>query len=344
MLIASTISNLCRNHRLHHRNIFMANDHFDGKKFFTPGAPPVKRFREIMPWILSRRPESWKEEIAVLFPPPPPISQDLRIVFINHSTVLIQINGVNILTDPIWSERASPVSFAGPKRFSRPGIPLNRLPPIHIILLSHNHYDHMDLPTLRYLERQHSPRVYTPLGNARYLKSNRSVCEMDWWEADQYSAEIAIHCTPAQHFSGRGLADRNRALWSSFLIETTGGNIFFSADTAFGSHFEKIKLRFPRIHLALLPIGAYEPRWIMSPVHMSADEAVKAHLILAPDDSIGIHHSTFSLTDEPQYEPRDRIRQLAAERCLRFHVLRNGESWTAEMESLDAQTRPSKTG
>ena len=312
----------------------MAGDHFDGKKFFTPGAPPVKGFREVMPWILSRRPESWKEEVAVPFPPPPPISQDLRITFVNHSTVLVQISGINILTDPIWSYRASPVSFAGPRRFSQPGIALDRLPPIHIILLSHNHYDHMDLPTLRSIERQHSPRVYTPLGNARYLTASQNIREMDWWQGDQYSEEIAIHCTPAQHFSGRGLADRNRALWCGFVIETRRGNVFFAGDTAFGPHLEKIKFRFPRIHLALLPIGAYEPRWIMSPVHMSADEAVKAHTLLKPDYSIGIHHSTFSLTDEPQYEPRDRIRQLAAERNLRFHVLRNGESWTPEVTSF----------
>jgi L-ascorbate metabolism protein UlaG (beta-lactamase superfamily) len=310
----------------------MPSDHYDGLKFFTPGAPPVKGFREVLRWMLNRHPEPWEVQPPAGFTTPPTqVSQGLQITFLNHSTVLIQTGGVNILTDPIWSERASPLSFAGPKRFAQPGVPLDHLPPIHIVVISHNHYDHMDLATLRYLQQHHAPRVYVGLKNTKYLASAglKRVHEMDWWDSDRYSDAVTVHCTPAQHFSGRTLTDRNRALWCSYTFETDAGNIYFGADTGFGPHFEQIKSRFTSFRLALLPIGAYEPRWFMSPVHMSPDEAVQAHEILAPQDSIAIHHGTFALADDSQFEARNRILELAREKHLRFHVLRNGEVWTA---------------
>lgn len=309
---------------------FMPGNHFDGKKFFTPGAPPVKGFADVLRWMLTRESAKWQVESARgQAIPSAQVSNGLRVTFINHSTVLIQTAGVNILTDPIWSERASPLSFVGPKRFAKPGVALDHLPPIHIVLLSHNHYDHMDLATLKQIQQQHAPRVYVALKNAPYLApaGMKRVQEMDWWESDCYSEAITIHCTPAQHFSGRGINDRNRALWCSFMIESPEGNIYFGADSGFGPHYKQIKSRFGDIRLALLPIGAYEPRWFMSPVHMSPEQAIEAHEILRPDDSIAIHHGTFALADEPQYEARDRIRQLAAEKHLRFHVLANGQSW-----------------
>jgi len=308
----------------------MRSDHFNGKEFFTPGAPPVKRFADIVRWMASRQRATWREEpkSASSLPPARVADGRMLVTFVNHSTVLIQTAGVNILTDPIWSRRASPVSFVGPKRFSRPGIELESLPPIHIVLLSHNHYDHMDVPTLRWLQQHRSPRVYSPLGNARHLESvgmNR-VREMDWWDEDRYSNELSVHCAPAQHFSGRGPTDRNRSLWCSWVLETVAGRIYFAGDTGFGPHFEKAKERFGDFRLALLPIGAYEPRWFMSPVHIDPDEAIRAHQILDPVASIGIHHGTFALADEPQYEPRERILRLAAEKRLKFSVLKNGEA------------------
>jgi L-ascorbate metabolism protein UlaG (beta-lactamase superfamily) len=320
----------------------MPSDHFDGKKFFTPGAPPVKGFADVLRWMLTRTPARWQLEKPVAQSiPPAQVSEGLRVTFINHSTVLIQTAGINILTDPIWSERASPLRFAGPQRFAKPGVALEHLPPIHIVLLSHNHYDHMDLATLKLIQQQHAPRVYVGLKNASYIApaGMKRVVEMDWWDSNRYSDATKIHCTPAQHFSGRGISDRNRALWCSFMIESPAGNIYFGADSGFGPHYQEIKSRFGDIRLALLPIGAYEPRWFMSPVHMSPEQAIEAHEILSPNDSIAIHYGTFALADEPQYEPQERIRQLAAEKRLRFHVLDNGQSWTAtpvqqEMERI----------
>ncbi len=318
----------------------MPSDHFDGKKFFTPGAPPVKGLRDVLRWMLTRTPVRWElEKPTAQSIPPAQVSEGLRVTFVNHSTVLIQTAGVNILTDPIWSERASPLSFAGPKRFSKPGIALDHLPPIHIVLLSHNHYDHMDLATLKRIQQQHAPRVYAGLKNAPYLATTgiKRLHEMDWWDFDRYSDSITIHCTPAQHFSGRGITDRNRALWCSFMIESPAGNIYFGADSGFGPHYQRIKARFNDIRLALLPIGAYEPRWFMSPVHMSPEQAVEAHEILSPQDSIAIHYGTFALADEPQYEAQETVRQLAAEKSLRFHVLDNGQSWTAAPVQQEAE-------
>jgi L-ascorbate metabolism protein UlaG (beta-lactamase superfamily) len=318
----------------------MQSDHFEGQKFFTPGAPALRGFGDLLTWMWNRRQGTWVMNNEVVpTKPPKEVVEGVRISLVNHSTVLIQTGGVNILTDPIWSERASPVSFAGPKRFAKPGIALEDLPAIHVVLLSHNHYDHMDLPTLRYLQQHDAPRVYVALKNAQYLEpaGMKRIFELDWWESDRYSDLLTIHCTPAQHFSGRGLLDRNRALWCSFMLETDAGNIYFGADSGFGPHFEAIARRFPEIRVALLPIGAYEPRWFMSPVHVSPEEAVRAHEILNPEESIAIHHGTFALADDGQCEAADRIRELAAEKKIRFHVLWNGSSWKTHRESRPLQ-------
>jgi len=308
----------------------MPSDHFDGKRFFTPNAPPPRGFGDILRWMLTRDQAKWKEErnVAKSLPPATVEGSRLMVTFVNHATVLIQTAGINILTDPIWSERASPVQFAGPRRFSFPGIDFDRLPPIHVVLLSHNHYDHMDLPTLRRLQQTHAPRLYTALGNDRYLKPSgiaRPIV-MDWGQSERHSESLTVHCTPAQHFSGRGLSDRDKALWCSFVLDTPAGHIYFGADTGFGPHFRTIKERFREFRLAMLPIGAYAPRWFMSPVHMDPDEAVEAHEILNPAMSLAIHHETFSLADEPQYEPRELLEKLARERQLNFVVPRNGDA------------------
>jgi len=310
----------------------MSSDHFDGKKFFTPNAPPPRGFADVFRWMLTRNPPRWAEERRRGSSLPPAIveGERLLVTFVNHSTVLIQTQGVNILTDPIWSERASPLQFMGPRRFSEPGIDFDNLPPINIVLLSHNHYDHMDKATLRRIQQRHGPRIYVPLGNEIYASAlgAKRPRELDWWQSDQYSDHVTVHCTPSQHFSGRAFWDRDNALWSSWVLETPGGRIYFGADTGFGPHFQAIKEHFGHFRVAFLPIGAYAPRWFMSPVHMDPDEAVKAHQILWPAMSIGIHHETFSLADEPQYEPRERIEKLAAERHLNFVVPHNGDAIT----------------
>jgi L-ascorbate metabolism protein UlaG (beta-lactamase superfamily) len=317
-----------------------SSDHFDGKKFFTPNAPRERGLGSLLRWMLTRDQAKWKEERRAN--PTLPLSsvEGSRVLatFVNHSTVLIQTAGVNILTDPIWSERASPVQFAGPKRFSRPGIDFDKLPPIHIVLLSHNHYDHMDEPTLRRLQQAHAPRVYAALGNEEPLTraEMKRPRILDWWQSDRYSANLTVHCAPAQHFSGRSMADRDHSLWCSWVLDTPGGRIYFAGDTGFGPHFAEVKARFGEFRLAFLPIGAYAPRWFMSPVHMDPEEAVKAHEILNPTTSIAIHHECFSLADEPQYEPRERLEALAHERRLNFIVPRNGEALTVR-EAPQAQ-------
>jgi L-ascorbate metabolism protein UlaG (beta-lactamase superfamily) len=197
-----------------------------------------------------------------------------------------------------------------------------------VVLLSHNHYDHMDVSTLRQIQQAHAPRVYVALGNdAPLLRAgiNRPRI-LEWWQSDRHSANLTVHCTPAQHFSGRNLTSRDRALWCSWVLDTPGGRICFAGDTGFGPHFGAIKTHFGEFRLALLPIGAYAPRWFMSPVHMDPDEAVAAHEILNPLMSIGIHHECFALADEPQFEPRERTEKLARERRLNFVVPRNGEA------------------
>ena len=230
---------------------------------------------------------------------------------VNHSTVLIQTLGRNILTDPIWSQRASPVSFAGPKRFRQPGIAFDQLPRLDTILISHNHYDHLDIPTLKRIWARDRPSIYCPLGVAGLLRAIgfQEVVELDWWQ-DHGRPEMRIHCVPAQHFSSRTPFDRNRALWCGWVLEAAAGNVYIAGDTGFGSHFEAIRGRLAPIRLALLPIGAFKPEWFMGPVHMGPDEAVEAHKILEAKASVAIHYGTFALADDGQEEAVERLRSI----------------------------------
>jgi L-ascorbate metabolism protein UlaG (beta-lactamase superfamily) len=232
----------------------------------------------------------------------------LHVTYIGQSTVLIQVAGLNILTDPFFSTRASPVHWAGPKRVRSPGLALGELPPIDVVLVSHNHYDHMDLPTLRRLFDGHAPRFLTPLGNAAILKRTRrplDVVEGDWGDRVVLGDELAVTFAPAPHWSKRGFHYRNMALWCAFVIETPVGIVYFAGDTGYGTgaHFRDVRRDFGPVQLALLPIGAYEPRWFMHPQHMNPEEAARAHLDLAAELSIGVHHATVQLTDEAIDEP-----------------------------------------
>ncbi len=225
---------------------------------------------------------------------------DLRVTFVNHATVLLQIAGVNVLTDPIWSRRASPLPFAGPRRRRPPGIRFVDLPPIDLVLISHNHYDHLDLPTLQALARSHAPRFITTLGNAALLQREgiEPVTEMDWWQEQPLPGGLRLTCVPAQHFSARGLCDRCRTLWCGFVLHGRGGPIYFAGDTGWGSHFSEIARRFGPPRLALLPIGSHLPRWFMRPVHLSPAEAVRAHQVLGAQASMAIHFGTFPMADD----------------------------------------------
>ena len=248
------------------------------------------------------------------------------MTLINHSTLLLQNQGLNVLTDPIWSARASPFLF-GPRRRRAPGVQWQDLPRIDIVLLSHNHYDHLDLPTLRRLADRGQSQFIVPIGLARLLRSRNinPVHELDWGESLPV-AGMTVYGVPALHFSARGLFDRNKTLWCGYVIRAADQTIYFAGDTGFGTHFALIRARFGEPRLALLPIGAYAPRWFMSPVHMAPDEAVRAHVILGARTSIAIHHGTFQLADEGIDRPRQLLTACAPPDS--FLILNNGQSVT----------------
>jgi L-ascorbate metabolism protein UlaG (beta-lactamase superfamily) len=307
-------------------------DHFDGERFFNPHSPHGKSLQDVRRWRHERQKQPWPEHVEdPPFPPPGRTAPDrISATFIGHSTFLLQLGGVSVLIDPIWSERCSPVSFAGPRRVRRPGQSLDALPGVDLLLVSHNHYDHMDLPTLRRVRRRWAPPTVTGLGNARHLAKAgiRSAVELDWWQ----SAELAgarVTYVPAQHFSSRGLYDRNRCLWGGFIVEAGGAVVYFAGDTGYCPHFAEIAHRFPRIDLALLPIGAYEPRWFMHQQHVNPPEAVRAHLDLQPGRSLGMHFGTFQLTDEAIDAPVFSLREAQARAGVAeqdFDVLGFGET------------------
>ena len=306
------------------------SDHFDGRRFRNARATPHNDFREAAKWAANRQRGYWKPRRHEPPGPPPPTRVEgdrLRVTFVNHTTVLLQTHGVNILTDPIWSERCGPVSWFGPRRFRPPGIRFEDLPPIDIVLLSHNHYDHCDLPTLKRLARTHQPKLVVPLGNRVFLERRGVpvVQELDWWDATRIG-ELTITAIPVRHFSGRGLFDRDRSLWCGYGIETPSGSICFAADTGYGEQFTEIRGRFGTPRLALLPIGAFRPEWFMSRVHMSPEQALHAHFDLGAQTSVATHFGTFQLADDGETEPVERIAAALREvPDTRFWVLGFGE-------------------
>ncbi len=305
-----------------------SSDHFDGVRFFSTGTGVAatvhpKQRRSVWVWLFTRSRGEWKKRAVVPAIPPGRVHEGILVTYINHATVLLQFSGINILTDPVWSYRASPFSFMGPIRYAEPGVKFVDLPPIDIVLISHNHYDHMDIATLRTLNKKYAPKIFTGLGNAAYLerKGIAGAKDMDWWD-EMLCNSIGVVCVPARHFSSRSLSDRNYTLWCGFILKTAYGNLYFAGDTGFGSFVDDIAARFAPVTLSLLPIGAYDPAWMMQPVHTNPDEALRMHDILHSAHSVGIHHGTFRLTDEPQDEPRQKI---AGSRGARdFNELANG--------------------
>jgi len=305
------------------------DEHFRNGRFLNPGVTE-HGFRDLYRWIRNRTPGPWPAWIPSTPGPPPPAKvdgTDLRVTFVNHSTVLLQTAGINFLTDPIWSRRASPVSFAGPPRHRDPGLRFDDLPPIHAILLSHNHYDHFDRPTLRRLWKRDRPAVFCALGDARALRriGFREIHENDWGQSQPWGS-FRIHCVPAQHFASRTPFDRNRTLWCGWVLESAAGNVYFAGDTGFGPFFQEIRERFAPLRLALLPIGAYSPEWFMGPVHMTPKQAVEARRIVDAATAIGIHYGTFALADDGYADPPRHLRDAldGAPDAERFWLLPEG--------------------
>jgi N-acyl-phosphatidylethanolamine-hydrolysing phospholipase D len=257
-----------------------------------------------------------------------PDHDKIQITWIGHSTFLIQVEGINILTDPIFNGSSSPFEGIGPKRKSPPGIPFNCLPPIDAVLQSHNHYDHLDLYTVEKLGNK--PRYFVPLKLGQWFQDRKitNYTEMDWWEASKY-AGISIISVPIQHFSGRSMSDRNKTLWAGWVLKTKQGNIFFAGDTGYSPHFSEIREKLGKTRIALLPIGAYQPRWLMKTVHMDPPEALLAHRDLQAEHSIAMHWGTFKLTDEPLDEPPLYLRRSMKETGVSdnsFLVMKFGET------------------
>jgi L-ascorbate metabolism protein UlaG (beta-lactamase superfamily) len=308
------------------------SDHFDGQRFFNPHAPQGKSKSDVRRWRKTRQKQPWPQHIDdPILPPPGRAAPDrISVTFIGHSTFLVQIGGICVLTDPIWSARCSPVSFAGPRRVRRPGQSLDSLPGVDLLLVTHNHYDHMDLPTLRKVQSRWRPSTATGLDNARHLAKAgiRSATELEWWQCTELAGACVTY-VPAQHFSARTLYDRNRSLWGGFVIQAHGATVYFAGDSGYCPYFAEIGRRFPRIDLALLPIGAYEPRWFMRQHHVNPEEAVRAHLDLQPRRSIGMHFGTFQLTDEAIDAPVHALRHARAHAGVAetdFDVLAFGET------------------
>jgi L-ascorbate metabolism protein UlaG (beta-lactamase superfamily) len=311
------------------------SDHFDGKLFFNPGVDIDKPFSELIKWQRHRTPKPWPKWVENKSTPLlRKISKagELDLTFINHVTFLGQLDGCNFLTDPVFVQRTSPVQWAGPRRVRRPGLELEQLPRIDFIVVSHNHYDHMDLASLDWLIKKFDPLIVVPLGNIKYFRSigDAKVVELDWWQSHCFN-NIEITLTPAQHWSARGLWDRRKALWGGFYIRDGRQRIYFAGDTGYCSHFSAIRERLGPPDLSLLPIGAYEPRWFMKLAHMNPADAVQAHLDLESNQSIGMHFGTWQMTDEGfedpliELEKAKALRQIAS---INFSVLEVGETRT----------------
>jgi L-ascorbate metabolism protein UlaG (beta-lactamase superfamily) len=283
------------------------SDHFDGERFFDRDGASPRSLSEVLRWQLSdRKRDAWPEWVVnehADTPPPRVDGNKVRFSFVGHASWLIQAAGLNILVDPVWSMRVSPVNFAGPKRHNDPGIAFDALPKIDIVLVSHGHYDHLDIPTLSRLAAKFSPRVVTPLGNDVVMRDANAAIKaegFDWKDRVELGNGLAVTLVPTRHWSARGLFDRNKTLWASFVLETAAGKLYIVCDSGYGDggHFRRVAEAHGPLRLAILPIGAYEPRWFMRDQHMNPEDAVKALTDCGAVQALAHHHGTFQLTDE----------------------------------------------
>lgn len=312
------------------------SDHFDGVRFHSPTQPEDKGLLELLRWQLGGGRKAWPQSFPSPFRDRPPASvEGLRVALVGHATVLIQVAGLNILTDPVYSERASPLASLGPRRVNPPGIAFEDLPKIDAVLVTHNHYDHLDLATIGRLWRRDRPRIVAPLGNDTIIRSEDdgiAVESRDWGESVDLGAGVTAHVEPAYHWSARGMTDRRMALWCAYLVTTPAGAVYHVGDTGYGDGaiFRAVRERFGPPRLAILPIGAYEPRWFMKPQHMNPEDAVRALRECEAGQALGHHWGTFRLTNEGVEEPPQELAAALAAADVppeRFRALRPGEVW-----------------
>jgi len=313
------------------------SDHFDGKHFRNLGGPLRHGSDGFWKWTFTRRPGPWPDWDEGMGPgaAPPRVVEGghLRVTFVNHASVLIQMDGVNVLTDPMYSKRASPVSWAGPKRRRPPGIRFEDMPRLDAVVMSHNHYDHLDLPTLgRLAAAMPEAKFFVGLGNAALLQKNGvgRARDFDWWQEAAFPGDVKLTFVPARHFSARGFSDRDKTLWGGWVLSGPSGSVYFAGDTGMGPHFAQIQERFPKLRLAILPIGAFLPRWFMSPVHVSPAEAVEAARLLGVRHAMPMHFGTFPLGDDGRLEPVEELKKALAAApagAPAFEILEEGQGW-----------------
>lgn len=300
------------------------NEHHIPNGFKNPFDSETRGFAEVWRWMRERREHPGKK--VVLHPRPVDLEfihnnrSIPTVIWLGHSTFLLQIDGINILTDPMLGDRASPFPFIGPKRYTPPAIRVEDLPVIDVVLVSHNHYDHLDYGTMTRLLKQQEeqqPDFFVPLGLKEWFGriGARSVSELDWWEDETWKG-WQLTAVPSQHFSGRGLGDRNMTLWCGWVMKKGAFTYYFAGDSGYCPYFKEIGDRLGPMSLSTIPIGAYNPRWFMKPVHADPAEAVQIHLDVRSRLSIGMHWGTFKLTDEDMDEPPVKLSTALEERGL----------------------------
>ena len=311
------------------------SDHFDGTEFFNPSGTKPKGVRELLRWQFRTTKAKWPKAFASPHQDTPPArvdGDDVRISFIGHASYLIQARGKAILIDPVYADRCGPFDILGPKRVNAPGITFDALPKIDVVIVTHNHYDHMDMGVLAKLAKRDRPEIITPLGNDAIMKPKLGSVPMralDWYQHTQLTDRFDIHAVPTQHWSARGARDRMHALWASFVLKIGTKTIYAVGDSGLGDGhiFRDVGKRFPSIDMALLPIGAYEPRWFMRDQHMNPDDAVQAFEFCGAKRALGHHWGTFQLTNEAIDAPRSELAAALAARNIpaeRFVALQPG--------------------
>lgn len=313
------------------------SDHFDGRRFFNPGGVAPGNALDLLRWQLGGGRVRWPNPVISAFPPAKPdrhvFGEQMRVTMVGHASMLVQVAGLNILTDPVWSERVSPFRTVGPKRVVPPGIRFEDLPHIDLVLVTHNHYDHLDLATLVRLQQAHRPKIVTPLGNDTIIRRtvpDADITVVDWGDRVEVRGGVTIDTEPCHHWSARGMGDRRMALWAAFVLTTPAGKIYHVGDTGFhdGINYDAVRQKHGGFRLAILPFGAYEPRWFMKGQHQNPEEAVRGMKLCNAAYAAGHHFATFQLTDEGIDAPvqaLDAALKAESVESERFRPLRAGE-------------------